>query len=188
MSSTNPLWSFRKPEAIKRETGEAHFNTQREDVINDTGMLNVYPGDFTYKDPTLEMDFGFWEDNGTPQSFATLWKMTGREGFEIAKAEEFKVSERIALAWQKDSGGRLTIGGADKNTMVLMFRTGEKASESQKKRLSMSDSVQQSVEEREAQLRGTYEREGVRIAASIEDDDGSDSDEATRRVRSRSRR
>ena len=65
VSNSNPLASFRTPEAIARRTGASHFLTQREDVHNDTeGLSSIYPGEFTYNvDPAMEIDLALWEDD-----------------------------------------------------------------------------------------------------------------------------
>lgn len=176
VTQSNPLAAFRKPEALKRRTGESHFNTQRDDVINDSeGLTSIYPGEFTYiPDPALEIDIVTWEDDpDNAKSFSLYWKMTGTDGYQPAMAKDFKVATRLSTAWKADEGGRLTLGGKSTKTLVLMWRTGQKYDEARARRLRISNDVQKSAEEKQAEMQDRLEAIGANVKVTLRDDDGS---------------
>ena len=184
LEATNPVVSFRKPAKLSRSTGSTHFDTKREDVVNDMSMLNIYPSDFTYlKDQTLEVDFALWEAREEIQSHNSYMRMTGRDGYQIAMASEWKVDTRLQNAWKADVAGRLTFGGMSTNTMVLMWRTGERYDIAERQRLKVSDEIQKSAEEKKAELQERFNELGAKVSVNLVDDDeedGSTSDLPTR--------
>lgn len=186
--ATNPLYQFRRPAWEREKTGETHAFTPRGSVENDTGVLTIYPGDFTYEpDKTLEIEFGLWEDNDSQESFKSYLNMTTREGFNVAQAKDFEVSDRLKLVWKGDESGRLTMGGRSKVTMVLMWRSGDRSDEAFKRRTKVSDQVQQSVEERKDALQNKLDSLGAEVTMSLEDDDGTDNMTTTPQRRRRGR-
>lgn len=177
--SSNPLASFRTPDSIKAQTGETHFKTQREDVYNDTeGLSSIYPGEFTYKlDPSLEIDLALWEDDpDQPKSISLFYKMTGRDGYNVAMAKDWEVSERLRIAWKADVEGRLTLAGRSKKTLVLMWRTGESYDLANERRLRISNDVQKTAEEKQAEMQESLAPLGATVISSVRDDDGNDDD------------
>lgn len=177
---SNPLYNYRKSD----NPADGHFMTQREDVYNDNSMLNVYPNDFTYRvDSTLEIDIALWEDLPRVEAQNQFLKMTGRDHFNVAMADDWDVNPRVAAGWKRDAGGRLTFGGFTTNTFVVMWRTGEAARASSKKSLRMSDEIQKSAEQREAELQDKLSPLNAHVSVSVEDDDGTD--EPSRPVRKR---
>lgn len=184
LTRSNPLVAFRVPKTLQRKFG-THFLTQRDDVINETeGLTSVYPGEFTYmKDPTLEIEIATWEDSAHPKSISMYFKMTGKDGYNVMMADEWKLADRIAIAWQKDASGRLTLKGRATDTLVLMWRTGENHDDAQKRRLRISDEIQMSAEERNAKMQDAAARLGGRLETTLEDDDGQDESPSQSRKR-----
>lgn len=167
---SNPLVAFRNSKELIARTGQTHAATQRDDVVNDTGLCNFYPGDFTYLlDETLEIELASCEDADIPQLLAVQLQMTGVKGYEVAMAEEWQVSYRLQNIWKKDEAGRLTLGGRSKNALVLMFRTGEAYDRDQKRRLRVSDEIAKSVEEKRDEMRDKLGQIG-QVRMALEDD------------------
>lgn len=182
-TTANPLVSHRAPRRIPRIHARLHgqhFIPNREDVINASGALNIYPGDFTYRpDPALEIDFGLWEDSGQLKTVSEGMSMTMTKGYNVALASDFEVSARIQMAWKADVAGRLTFGGLaggmHSPTMVLMWRTGQKHDQLREanRELQQSNNIQQSVEQKMAESTATMsERTGEKIRSTVtyEDD------------------
>jgi hypothetical protein len=175
---TNPLVNFRRPQQL----GGGHFDTKREDVVNDIGALSIYQGDFKYRlNPSLEIDLALWEDTGSTQSFAQYMKMTGQDGFNVAMAEEWDVATRLQLAWKSDGAKRLTFGGMSTNTMVLMWRTGESADKSSARSLKWSNEVNKTAEDRAAELQDKLGPLNASVSVTLEDDDDDDPKPARKR-------
>jgi hypothetical protein len=149
-----------------------HFVPARTDVKNNRSPLNPFPGDLTYKsDPTLELDFALWEDNGSSMSAKEGVSMTMFGLYKEAMAKEFIVADRVRMAWKPDPAGRLTFNGqAGGNTatpaMVLMWRTGAEADsvEAASDQLKQSAEIQTSVEDKIREKAAGY------IAATGNDD------------------
>ncbi len=169
--SSNPLVQFRNPDSIIRKTGQTHATTRREDVSNDTeGLSSIYQGEFTYKpNPTLEIDLAFWEDNDHPKAISMYYQMIGSKGYQVAMFKDWSVAERLKPMWKKDAAGRLTLGGKAKNTMVLMWRTGQSYDIDQKKRLRWSDEISKSAEEKQAEMQDKLGSLG-KVRVTIEDE------------------
>lgn len=182
---SNPLVAFRMPEWMKRQTGLTHHDTRREDVENDAeGLCNIYPGEFKYKpDPTLEIELAIWEDTEHSKSLSMYHKMIGKDGYNVAMASDFDVCSRLSHAWKADDAKRLTLGGKSKNSLVLMWRTGENYDKAQVRRLRISNEVQKSAEERQAEMQDKMNPLGGTVRISVVDDDGSD--ETTKQVKKR---
>lgn len=178
---SNPLVAFRKPKEIAKRTGESHFLTQRDDVVNDSeGLISIYPGEFTYiPDSTMEIDLVTWEDDtDNPKSFSLYWKMTGKDGYQVAMAKDFKVATRLSTAWKADESGRLTLGGKSSKTLVLMWRTAESYDAARERRLRISNDVQKSAEEKQAEMQDRLESIGASVKVSLRDDNGGDDERA----------
>lgn len=187
LTRTNPLVNFRKPDNLARKTGETHFFTQRDDVPNDQGISSIYPGEFTYtKDAALEIELALWEDNDDPKMLALYYKMTGRDGYQPAKFDEWRVADRLMEAWKGDDAGRITLGGRSKNTLVLMWRTGESYDKAFNERLRFSNDVQKSAEEKQAELSDKLAPLGARVSVSVTDEDD-DSDDLPAQPKKRRR-
>lgn len=170
--TTNPLANYRAPRRLPKNHAPVegqHFVTRREDVCNDTSMLNIYPGDFTYiRDSSLELDFALWEESDTTQSINVFMIMTERKGYSVAQAKDFKTSERVKIAWRKDAAGRLTFGGMSKNSLVLMWRTGAKRDEVEAQSLRWSNEIAKSFEEKMAEaMTASTENSSARLGADI---------------------
>lgn len=159
---SNPLVAYRAPLRMPRRHAPVsgrHFVTKREDVMNNDSPLNIFPGDLTYRaDPTLELDFALWEDNGSEMSAKEGVSMTMRKGYQEAMAKDFIVADRVKMAWKPDVAGRLTFmgrKGGDTTTpaTVLMWRTGADYDRLQamSPQLKESNSIQTSVEQKMAQ-------------------------------------
>lgn len=178
MSETNPLYAFRAPAGIKHHLVDGdHFVTRRQDVVNDSGAFNIYPGMFAYKpDRALEVDLAIWEDSSAPgaegmKSRANYYAMTTREGFQVCMAKEWDVIEEAAkIVWKRDDAGRLTFGGAGVNTMVLMFRTSERAERAQVEKSRNIREINETPEEKRARLVDKYARLGASVSVELEDD------------------
>jgi len=169
---SNPLVDFRIPENLQQRLGKTHFDTRREDVINDAGtMLNIYPGEFTYKtDPTLEVQITLGEDYPDLIARRTWMRMVGSlEGYQPMMANEWEIAEHLKHSWKPDSSGRLTFNGDSTSTLVLMWRPADKWETSRKRELSASDRVQKTAEQVAAEL---SERLGGRaeVVASFGDE------------------
>lgn len=158
--ASNPLVTDRTPQRMPRRhapTAEfasgRHFVTDRLSVVNSRSPLNPFYGDLTYKpDPTIELDFGLWEDNGTPMSAKEGVSMTMFSLYKEAMAKDFIVADRVKMAWKPDVAGRLTFNGAPGGSTitpatVLMWRTGEEYDRVQEANPQMKQSrdIQMSV-------------------------------------------
>lgn len=178
--STNPLVNYRAPKTAGAKKHPfrvgTHFHIRREDARHDVGTKNIYPGDFRYKpDPTLEIDFALWEDNGDSKSTDIYLNMTIRNGFQIAMAKDFDVvDDRLKMAWKGDLSKRLTYGGSATNTLVLMWRTGDAADQQEAFRQRLSDDVQKTAEEKEEAMRDRFASLGAKIKTTLVDDDERD--------------
>lgn len=152
----NPLYGFRAPKRLRANhspTHGDHFITQKADVINDTGILNIYPGYFRLRsNAQQELDFKVWEDvdDTRGESMAQYLRLTTQEGFTEALAKDFDIQFRIRQVWKKDTGGRLTLGGKTKPAFVLMYRTGEEAAAREAERLRRMPDIHTSVEQKAA--------------------------------------
>lgn len=188
----NPLYAFRAPKEARGRhphVDGAYFTTQRADVTNDVGMLNIYPRTFRYiPDPTLEVDMTYVEDNPTDMRVqAHFINMMGREGFNLCKPEEWEILDpAVATIWKSDGNGRLTIKGANSHTMALVWRTGEAAAAAEVRRRRANEEISKTPEQMEAELgdKNAQLRDlGASIQVSLEDDDGSNTPPAVRRKR-----
>jgi len=172
-AAANPVRQYRAPVGLKREDiDRGYFTTRRQDVINDTGALNVYPGAFRYlPDSTLEVDFAIWEDLPTAQSRAMLFSMQTREGYNVVMADEWEIVDDLyKMAWKRDSGGRLTFSGADTNALVLMWRTGEEADRADEAKRGMLRQVSRSAEEAQSQYQEKLGPLGADIRVTIDEE------------------
>lgn len=169
-TEANPLYRYRAPQRIPRKHASLHgdhFITQKGEVANDTGIREIYPGYFRLRsNPAQELDFIIWEDidDERGESMAQWLRLTTMEGFAEAQFKEFDINFRIRNVWKKDQGGRITLGGRTKPAHVLMVRTGEVAAEREAERLSKSDDIQKSVEQKAASaVRQASEKTGQEI-------------------------
>jgi hypothetical protein len=171
---SNPLTAFRVPVELQKRLGQTHFNTQRDDVINDTeGLTSIYPGEFQYiPDPTQEVQLVTWEDDDSQKALSLYLKMTGRDGYQPCLAKDWKVATRLETTWKPDAGGRLTLSGKSKNTLVLMWRTGESYDAAREQRLRWSNDVAKSAEEKQAELQDQLESLGASVKVTLRDDNG----------------
>lgn len=177
--SANPLYQYRAPKGAERfhpNVEDGYFTTRRQDVVNDTGVFNIYPGAFRYKpNPVLEVDLAIWEDNADPKNKANYYNMTMREHYEVCKFDEWEiVEEAYGLVWKRDAAGRITFGGDPTNTHVLLWRTGEDAEHSVSAKRRMADEVNKTPEEKAAELDEKYASLGTTISVDYVDDDGTD--------------
>lgn len=176
--AANPLYQFRAPnDRIQRANVEAgYFTTKRRDVVNDTGVFNVYPGTFQWiANPAAEVDIAIWEDNADPKSKANYYNLVMREGFNVCMYAEWLIlDDAVAMVWQRDQAGRITFGGQSVNTLVLLFRTGEEADASQKRRQIMTEQMNKTPEQLTAEANEKLAPLGAEVEVTYEDDDGSD--------------
>jgi hypothetical protein len=173
-TATNPLYSFRAPDSAKNHPhyDNGYFNHRRQDVVNDTGALNIYPGAFRYlPDETLEVDFGVWEDFPRPEAMRQFFAMTTREGYNVAMGSDWEIVDPItAVAWKIDQAGRLTFGGTSTNTLVLMWRTGEAAAKAQKEKMKLIDQIAMSAEEAQSKYQEKLGPLGAEVRVTMEDE------------------
>lgn len=163
MSDSNPLVAYRAPQRMPRRHAPVadspsgrHFVTDRLSVANSRSPLNPFPGDLTYKpNSSIELDFGLWEDNGSPMSAKEGVSMTMFGLYKEAMASDFVVSDRVKMAWKPDVAGRLTFNGAPGGSTitpatVLMWRTGEEYDRVQdaNPQLKQSRDIQMSVNDK----------------------------------------
>ncbi len=168
-TDSNPLVAYRAPSRMPRRHAPVadspsgkHFVPDRINVANNRSPLNPFPGDLTYRpDPTIELDFGLWDDNGSPMSAKEGTSMMMFGLYKEAMAKDFIVADRVRMAWKPDAAGRLTFNGAaGGNTTtpatVLMWRTGEECDRVQNsnERLRESNDIQKSAEQRMAEKIG----------------------------------
>ena len=179
--NSNPLYNYRAPRKLPKKHARinaagTHFIPEMEEVVNDTSMISIYPSYFRLRaNPHQEIEFKLWEDrqkNVSPESIKYAKRdyqnMTMRDHFRVALAKEFDINERVKEWWKKDIGGRITFGGESENATVLMWRTGEEADAAEKKKLRLSDSIQQSVEQKMAASAADLSTAaGMEVSASV---------------------
>ena len=181
MTLTNPLFAFRAPAGLKNHPhldGD-YLNTKRQDVENDTGAFNIYPGMFAYKpDRTLEVDLAIWEDLDDQTTARQLYNMTTHEGFEVCQSDQWEVVDPIAQdVWKPAAGGKLTFLGRATKCAVLMWRTGEEAERRRKSKLRNIEYINKTPQEKQQEMQARLGPLNASVSVTLEDD-GETTDEA----------
>jgi hypothetical protein len=178
----NPLYQYRAPRGIRHPHVDGdHFSTRREDVINDTGVLNIYPGMFRYTpNPSLEVELAVIEDAPDPRVQANVIHMLMREHFQECRSDEWEVLDEVVAKVWKPAAGRLTFMGAVSNCLVLVFRTAEEAERVKKLNMSNGAEISKSPEDVEAEMNDKLGPLGASVRVDLSDDDGTDRADAPR--------
>jgi hypothetical protein len=131
------------------------------------------PGTMVHREaPELKFHWGWWEDNGTSSSRAAYHELVSK-GYKPALADDWIVCPELRDTVVPDNNRRLTFAASKDGAHVVMYQSEADYLAVRKIVTRESDFVQQTAEERAAQLQEALERggmRGVRATSTIEDD------------------